>query len=200
MAFSSFFNSRLTEPLMLQLAAILQRDIDSSLTEVATLYNEPKLPNFVEWNLAFYEPTQWPAILIVPKTTQFVRPQEVQARPQAVSIELTVADSNQDRNLLAQHVWRYILAIDKIVASLGAQVNVSNTPNFNDFYTPLPVYIPFPQDINRSVIKPIATLGMQTGSVLACYPTGLSYSQTVARANSLALSATLSLRIDVEET
>src|SRR5579859_7731900 len=174
MAFKSFFSAQLTEPLVLQLMAIIQRDIAASL---ATVDVNPTLglPTFLEYNVTVYEPAQWPTLMVAAKTDTFIRPDTVNGRAQRFNIDMTVADANQDRNLVAMRIWRYILAIDRIVASLGAEVNANNTPNFSDFYTPLPVKISFPQSPLQSAINIATTNGMAAGTVLACYPTSISY-------------------------
>lgn len=193
MAFSPFFQATLTGTLVRQLMAILQRDMAAALASVSSSLSVP-----LEWNVVDYSPQQWPAILVVPQTVIFSNPAAVQARPQTTIIKLSVALANQDRNLLASQVWDYTLAIDRIVASLGAQVNPANTPNFDDFYAPLPLVVPFPQSPVQSVIN-VTTAGMQTGSVLACYPTRLDYGAMDRSAVGWTMTASELVEIQTEE-
>lgn len=193
MAFEKFFQALLTEPLAKQVMAVIQRDIAASLATV-----DAALPVFAEYGFSYYPPTQWPALLIVPRVDTFTRPDTVQARPQLVNFEATIALSSQDRNLLAQQAWRYVLAVDRIISSLGAQVNVSKTPNFGDFYAPLPLVVPFPQAPSQSVINETTT-PMLEGSVLGCWPTRIRYSDMVRPTTNLEMNAYVDFDLTVEE-
>jgi hypothetical protein len=194
MAFQSFFKSKLVEPLVMQIMGVLQRDMSTALAAI-----DPTLATIAEWNIAHWPVQQWPALMLAVKGERFHRPSEVQARPQEVSMEVHIALASQDRNLLAQQAFRYILAVDQIISSLGAQVNASDTPNFNDFYTPLSVVIPFPQKVSQSPIN-VTTSGMQAGSVLGCWPTGITYSDFIKSTNNLELLVSEQFLVTVEET
>jgi hypothetical protein len=193
MAFENFFQAGLTEALAKQILAVIQRDIAASLATV-----DATLPVFSEYNFCFFPPTQWPALLLTPRLDTFTHPDSVQSRPQLVNFEATIALSNQDRNLLAQQAWRYVLAVDRIISSLGAQVNASKTPNFGDFYTPLTLAVPFPQSLSQSVINETTT-PMQDGCVLGCWPVRIRYSDMLKTATSLEMTASLDFDITVDE-
>lgn len=194
MSFAPFFSSKLTEPLAKQVLAIIQRDIAASLATV-----DATLPVFAEYGFSFYPPTQWPALLLVPRLVTFTHPDTVQARPQLVNFEATIALASQYRNLLAQQAWRYVLALDQIISSLGAQVNPAISPSFADFYTPLPLVVPFPQSPSQSIINLTATTPMQAGSVLGCWPTRTRYSDLQRPSTNLEMIAQMEFDVVVEE-
>ena len=193
MAFGSFFQAQLVQPLVFQLMGVLQRDFTSSLATV-----NAALPGIQEWDIGFFPVQNWPALMLAVRDEKFTRPADVQARAQEVSLEITIALSNQDRNVLSLQAYQYILAVDKIISSLGAQVNASITPNFGDFYTPLPLVIPFPQRVAQSPIN-LTTTGMQTGSVLGCWPTSINYSDLMKTTNALEMLVSENFVINVEE-
>lgn len=198
--FNTFFgNAKFTKPLMRQLMAVLQRDMQASLDFVTG--TPGSLPKPLEWNFADYPAEQWPYLHIYPTLIKFARPDTVQSRYAEVSIEIVVGVSNQDLNLLAEQVQDYVRAVDGIIASLGAQVNENFFPSFEDFYTALPVTVPFPQAPSRSVINVATTTPMQRGCVLECIPTGHSYGDMERKdIQNIVMRGKLGLLVRMEES
>ena len=197
--FNPFFAAQFEQPVAYQLMGVIQRDQRAALDYVG---GTNVLPSFLEYNFAYYPPTQWPAVLLAVQDNTFTNPSVVQAREQRLNIEITVAVSNADRNQLVLQAWQYLRAIDLIVASLGAQVNPDYLPNFNDFYNgngALPLVVPFPSASGQSVIN-TTTAGVQAGSVRACYPTNHRFSEIARPQESWEMTASLNLRVELTET
>src|ERR1700722_14794539 len=106
---------------MLQLMAVLQRDLQSSLNFVSGVSSSVApgyLPAPLEWHFARTPEQQWPSLSIYPLGDRFTRPATVQSRYGEVSIEVVVGCSNQDPDLLALQIQDYVRAVDGVIASL----------------------------------------------------------------------------------
>lgn len=201
--FKTFYaNAYFTKPLIRQILAVLQRDMQNSLNVVSGV-NSPSatgyLPAPLEWNLGLYPEQQWPSLHIYPTGVKFSRPNTVQSRYAEVSIEVVVGVSNQDRNLLGEAVQDYVRAVDAIIAGLGAQVNSGYLPNFNDFYTALPITLPFPQKTAQSVVN-VTTTPMQTGSVEACYVVAHAYGDMNSLTPGFTMRGKCAFKVQMEES
>lgn len=194
--FQIFFAAKFTRPLVRQIMAVIQRDIVNAL---AAVNDQPGvlLPP-ARYALSEGNFGQWPIIQVYPGKVQFLHPDTVQSRNSISSIEISVGVSNQDADVLAETTELYIAAVDGIVASLGAQVNNNYFPNFNDFYTPLPMIIPYPQAPDKSAIN-VTTTPLAQGSVLSCYPVAHEYTEQSKLTQGLSMRATLILNVEVEE-
>lgn len=213
MAFASFFQAKFTKTLLRQLMAIIQRDATAAIDYVTGVPGS--LRPWVEYSFSAYttqvrlEKTyafeQFPFLMMIPRSVDFFDPESVQSRESTNRIEIMVGVANQDRNLMVEQAEDYVRAVDVIVSSLGAQVNNNSTPNFNDFYTPLPLVVPYPQSPAQSVISdglggPVTTDGMQPGSVKACYPVSHEYGEVYRASGVLQMTAVMAAHILVEET
>lgn len=171
MAFNTAFSAKFTKPLIRQLIAVVQRDIQGALDYIsgATGVYQP----FLQYELAINQIIQPPTLILAPRNDNILNDAAQQALEQVVTVQAEVWLSNQDPNVLAEQIQDYVSALALIFNNLGASVNGAGGSEC-DFYTALPINV-------RGVIDPATnqqittTTPLALGQVLHCYVTELGF-------------------------
>lgn len=184
MPWTSKFAALFTKPLVRQIVAILNRDIQSALDYVSGVPGS--LPKFSEWDLALLPVEQFPAILVAPQTDEF-DPESLGSLQQKIRVFVSLAVTHQNRNTLAEQVQDYVRAVDEVLNSAWWL-----TPT--DFYASLA--LPSPPFATGST-----TAGLPSGSLVRLFIEGHAYDE-IRRVSQgpFALAATISLLCELEET
>src|SRR6267142_5488519 len=125
MAWTSVYQARYTKPIVRQLMAIVQRDQRAALDFVG---GPGILQDIVTYQLAPLSVPQFPALMIAPERTAFDH-EAVGTRHSANRFYAAIAVTNQDRQVTAELIQDYVLALDAIF----------NTVLLSDFYLSLPL-------------------------------------------------------------
>lgn len=199
MAFNSAFNAKFTKPLIRQLVAVVQRDIQGALDFVSGAVGA--YTPFIQYELSINPVIQPPMLVVAPRNDNILNQDTQQALEQAVTVQAEVWLSNQEPNVLAEQIQDYVAAVALIFDNLGASVSGDyNTGGILcDFYNPLPINV-------RGMIDPgtgqkvTTTTPLTFGQVTYCYVTELGYTEMVAhKTGAYVMSGGLMLSIGMIE-
>lgn len=138
MSFYSAYNAKFTKPLVRQIVAVIQRDIQGALDQIsgeAGAY----LP-FIQYELSVNPEIQPPMIVVAPRTNHLQVQDTQQGIEQAIQLSVEVFLSNQARNTLAEWVQDYIGAITLVLDNLGASIDGAGGSTCA-FYEALPINV-----------------------------------------------------------
>ena len=201
MAFLSYYKALFTEPLILQLIALVQRDMQTALNAVTgvTYPAAGSLQTFAEYNLAILPPENPPSLIVTPPARLLIDENSQQTERSRGQVDFLISIANQDRNILAQWVQRYLRALSYVLDTEGAP----STPNaggtgagadFKNMFSALPISLPFmPTVTTTTPLEP----GSLTYMRVVGHNLGGLYS---GKFNGFLQTASLSVKIDLEET
>jgi len=128
MPWSSVYQARYTKPIVRQMMAVVQRDQRAALDFVG---GAGVLPSIVAYQLAPLSTPQFPALMIAPERTAFDH-EAVGSRHSANRFYLAIAVTNHNRQVTAELIQDYVLAMDAVF----------NTVPLSDFSLALPLALP----------------------------------------------------------
>lgn len=185
MAWTSKYAAKFTKPVGDQIVAIIKRDIVAALAW-ANGGGTPPLQPFVEYDLALLPIENFPALLVAPQTEDF-DDESQQTRHQTIRLFVSLAVTNQDRNIVARSCQDYVRAVDAILNSAWEL-----TPQ--DFYS---TALDLPSPPYASGAK---SPGLPAGSLMRVFVEGHGYDEMRRTAQSaFAMAATLSVIVELEE-
>lgn len=195
MSFNTLYQAKFTKPLIRQLVAVVQRDIQGALDFISggTNVYQP----FGQYELSVNPVIQPPMLVIAPRNNNILNDGTQQGIEQTVTIQAEIWLSNQDRNVLTEQIQDYVSALTLIFMNLGDSVS-GNSGTLCDFYNALPINV-------RGVIDPstlqqiTTTTPLTFGSVLHCYVTEQGYTDLQATSAGYVMSGGLVLSVGMIE-
>jgi hypothetical protein len=179
MAWSSKYNAKFTKLVVRQLVAMIQRDQRAALDFVGGVN---ALAGFVGYQIAGVPIDQCPAILIVPAETLF-NPDAQGSLESANRFIIAIAVANQDRQVLAELIQDYVMAVDAML----------NTMPLSDFWTAMSLTMP--------ALGTVVTTPLEVGSVKDLFVAAHRYDQIRnLSTDGFRMAATLEVHIHREET
>lgn len=202
MPFLSYYRALFTEALILQLIALVQRDMQDALDAVTGVVYPAagSLQTFAEYNLAILPPENPPSLIVTPPQRLLIDENSQQTERSRGQIDFLISIANQDRNVLAQWVQRYLRALSYVIDTQGAPSipNAGGTApgrDMTDMFSPLSLSLPF---ISGS---PITTTPLEPGSLIYMRVVGHNLGALYSgKFNGFLQTASLSVKIDLEET
>jgi len=182
------FQADFLKLLIRQLIAFVQRDIRDALDMVGGIY---VLPVIASYQLSPTAITQYPAILMVPDKSEFVR--EAVGTLQSVSSLLAIVGvQHQDPEVLSELVQDYVRAVDMIFNSLP----------LSDFYASWPISLRILGNTNAATNSPAGlaqTTALRSGTVKDLFVSAHVYDEVRRQKQGFACAASLMLVVDREE-
>lgn len=197
MSFFTVYQAKFTKPLVRQMVAVVQRDIQGALDLVSG--EAGAYQPFIEYELAINPVIQPPMLVVAPRNDVIQNEATQQGYEQEITIQAEVWLANQDRNVLAEQIQDYVTALTFIFTNLGASVNGAGG-GLCDFYNSLPINV-------RGMIDPATkqqvttTTPLQFGSVSHCYVTEQGFSDMLrSEQNNYLMSGGLILSVGMIES
>ena len=186
MAFTPYYNALFTKPLIRQLVAIVQKNMQAALDIVTGVPGS--LQSFAEYNLAMLPPENPPALIVTPPPVLKIDENSQQTERSGGQIHFLMAIANQDRNILAEQVQDYLRALSYVLDTEGSNAAASQS----DMYKVLPISLPF--------LTITETTPIQIGTLVYMRVTGHELGGLYSPAfGGFIQTAGLTLRIDLEE-
>ncbi len=173
------FQADFLKLLIRQLIAFVQRDIRDALDIVG---GTDTLPVIASYQLSPTAITQYPALLVAPDRSEFVR--EAVSTLQSVSALLAVVGvQHQDPEVLSELVQDYVRAVDMVFNALP----------LSDFYSAQP--------ISMRIFGPgsVQTTALKQGTVKDLFVSAHIYDEVRRQKQGFACAASLMLVVDREE-
>lgn len=178
MSWTSRWNANFTKPLVRQIVAIIQRDQRAALDWVG---GANVLPSIVEFDLALVAIRQFPALLVTPLADDFAL-ESSDTRQQSVRLAVSIAATDQRPGAVVELVEDYVRALDAVLLTVP----------LTDFAAALSLTLPHLGTINTT---PLAA-GVVKDLVVEAH----AYDEARAlRGNIFAMTATLGVRVEMEE-
>jgi|SRR5690242_20444659 len=197
MSFITAFQAKFTKPLVRQLVAVVQRDIQGSLDLVSG--KAGAYASFNQYELSINPVIQPPMLVVAPRNDNFLNEATQQGFEEEITIQAEVWLANQDRNVLAEQIQDYVAALTFIFTNLGTSVS-GNSGTICDFYNALPISV-------RGMIDPATgaqvttTTPLPFGAVTHCYVTQQGYTDMLrAETNNYLMSGGLILSVGMIES
>ena len=186
MSFTPYYNALFTKPLIRQLVAIVQKNMQSALDIVTGAPGT--LQTFAEYNLALLPPENPPSLIVTPPPLLKIDENSQQTERSGGNIHFIINVANQDRNILAEQVQDYLRALSYVLDTEGSNAAASQS----DMYKSLPISLPF--------LTITATTPIQIGTLVYMRVTGHELGGLVSGVfDGFLQTAGLTLRIDLEE-
>ena len=199
MPFNFYYTALFTEPLVLQLVALVQQNMQAALNQVTgiTYPAAGGLQTFVEYDLALLPPETLPQLIVIPPKIYRIDENSQQTERGRGQVDFVLTVGNQDRNVLALIMQQYLRALSMVIDTEGAPSVPNNSGNpgrdMAEMYTSLPISLPF--------LSATTTVPLQPGSLMymrvVSHDLGALYK---AKFTGFLQTAALSVKIDLEET
>ena len=193
MAGFPFYNALFTEPLIMQMIAIIQASMQNALdivTGTPFSVGPPVvgLQKFQEYVLDVIPPKLLPQLAVMPPRALKIDERSEQTERSGGPMEFMVTIGNQDPNILAIQLQQYLRALSYVIDTAASNA----ASDQSQFYQTLPLALPF--------LTTTATVPIQTGSLIYARVIGHQFGNLYRLQKGTFLkSASLLVRIDLEE-
>ncbi len=192
MGFSPYYKALFTQPLILQMVAIIQADMQSALNLVTGVTFNPATPtlglqSYIEYDLAVMPPGNVPQLIVTPPRVLKIDEGSQLTERSGGMLEFITTIGNQSPNVLAQNLQMYLRALAYVIDT--AESNAASDQS--QMYQSLPISLPF--------WTPTTTTPIQTGSLIYMRVVSMEFGNLYRNQQGFLQAASLLARIDLEE-